>query len=87
MSEQMKNLGSKLPNGGRIGAALKFVAGAGILGAAIYNGVYTAGGGHRAVRVVFQSADSIKNLMTIFIQVLYNDLVFQVLKRLEFRIV
>jgi len=51
MSEQMKNLGSKLPNGGRIGAALKFVAGAGIVGAALYNGVYNVEGGHRAVRV------------------------------------
>jgi hypothetical protein len=59
MSEQMKNLGSKLPNGGRIGAALKFVAGAGILGAAIYNGVYTVEGGHRAVRVVFSLADPV----------------------------
>lgn len=52
MAEQMKNLGSKLPNGGRIGGALKLVAGAGLLGAALYNGVYTVEGGHRAVSEV-----------------------------------
>jgi prohibitin 2 len=49
MAEKMKNLGSKLPNGGRIGAALKLVAGAGAIGAALYNGVYNVEGGHRAV--------------------------------------
>lgn len=49
MAEKLKNFGSKLPNGGRIGAAVKLLAGAGLTGVALYNGVYNVEGGHRAV--------------------------------------
>jgi len=49
MAEQMKNLGSKLPNGGRIGTAVKLMVGAGVVGGALYNGVFNVEGGHRAV--------------------------------------
>lgn len=45
----MKNLGSKLPNGGRIGAAAKLAIAAGVVGGTLYNGVFNVDGGHRAV--------------------------------------
>ena len=49
MAEKLKNLGSKLPNGGRIGGAVKLLAGAGLVGLTAYNGIYNIEGGHRAV--------------------------------------
>jgi len=49
MAEQMKNFGSKLPNGGRIGTAVKLLVGAGVTGATLYHGVFNVEGGHRAV--------------------------------------
>lgn len=49
MAEKLKNLGSKLPNGGRLGTAVKLLVGAGATGLTLYNGIYNVEGGHRAV--------------------------------------
>lgn len=49
MAEKLKNIGSKLPNGGRMGTAIKLLAGAGLAGVTLYNGIYNVEGGHRAV--------------------------------------